>query len=162
IADHGLVLALSLGWNSNIDGNTAALVLFARYMVARYGAYPIVWTTAGEVSGYDPAQRQARLYGWRQVALQINQDDTYHQPQSAHYIAGSPTDYQGESWLSFTMVRGAHGALAPTSAYAKYYDASPPVPLLEGESNYEQIYPLVNETMVRASAYRAIQSGSFG
>ena len=162
IADQGLVNAFGLGFHSNIDGHVTAEVRLAKYVVARYGALPMVWITAGEVAGYDPALRQARLDGWREVALEIFRDDTYHQPQTAHYTKGWPTDYQGEGWLDFTMVQGSHGSLPPTSVYAQYYDQAAPVPLLEGELNYEQLFPSITPTMVRASAYRAIQAGSFG
>ena len=162
IADQGLVNAFGLGFSENIDGQVATQVRLARYVVARYGAYPIVWFTGGEVAGYDPGLRQSRVDGWRQVALEIDREDAYHQPQTAHYTSGWPLDYQGESWLDFTMVQGAHGSLPPLQVYANYYDRSPAIPLLEGELNYEQIYPVVDDALVRASAYRAIQAGSFG
>ena len=44
----------------------------ARYMMARYGALPIVWTLAGEVAGYAPDPMRSRLiHDWREVALYI-------------------------------------------------------------------------------------------
>jgi len=162
IADQGLVNAFGLGFHSNIDNNVTTLVRLARYLVARYGAYPMVWITGGEVAGYDPAQEAARLDGWRQVALAIDAADDYHQPQSAHYTNDFPTYYQGESWFDFTMVQGGHAGLADTANYRAYYQAADYVPLLEAESNYEGFFANITAEVVRVAAYRAIQAGSFG
>ncbi len=163
LADHGLVNALGLGFHSNIDGHADALAQLAQYVVARYGAYPMVWITGGEVGGSDPDLRPARLDGWRQVALAIDAADDYHQPQTAHYTPDFPTDYQAESWFDFTMLQGGHNpSVVDTRNYQRYYQARPPKPMLEAEANYEGLYPWATADLVRASAYRAIQSGSFG
>ncbi|MCC7359771.1 MAG: DUF4038 domain-containing protein [Anaerolineales bacterium] len=163
IADRGLVNALGLGFHTNIDGRADALAGLARYVVARYGAYPMVWITGGEVGGYEPELRAARLDGWRQVALAIDAADSYHQPQSAHYTNDFPTDYLGESWLDFSMVQGGHhSAPVETLYYQRYYQAEPATPFLEAEANYEGLGAFVSADLVRATAYRAIQSGSLG
>jgi hypothetical protein len=124
----------------------------------RVTAPPHGLINGGEVAGYDPAPAG----GWREVALAIDAADDYHQPQSAHYTNSFPTYYQGESWLDFTMVQGGHAGLANTASYRAYYQAANPVPLLEAESNYEGLFPDITPAVVRATAYRAIQSGSFG
>lgn len=162
LADQGLVHAFGLGFHSNIDGRAEALAQLARYVVARYGAYPMVWITGGEVAGSDPDLRAARLDGWRQVALAIAAADGYHHPQTAHYTNDFPTDYQGESWLDFTMVQGGHGTLTDPRRYLNYYEAADYRPLLEAENNYEGYLDFLTADMVRATAYRAIQAGSFG
>ena len=61
IADRGLVNALGLGWYESVDADVAGMKRFARYIVARYGSYPVVWTLGGEVAGYDPDHRHARI-----------------------------------------------------------------------------------------------------
>ncbi len=163
LADQGLVNAFGLGFHANIDDRAEALAQLARYVVARYGAYPMVWITGGEVSGSDPELREARLAGWRQVALAIDQADAYHQPQTAHYTNDFPTYYQGESWFDFTMLQGGHRSVPIDSLYyQRYYQAQPTVPFLEAEANYEGFSPRYTADLVRATAYRAIQSGSLG
>lgn len=162
LADQGLVNAFGLGFHSNIDNNVTLTTRLAQYMVARYGAYPIVWITAGEVAGYEPALRQARIDGWRQVALEIDRSDGYHQPQTAHYTHDFPSYYQGEDWLDFTMIQGAHDRVSDPNWYGRYLQQWPGVPVIEGEVNYEQIYAHITDAVVRHSAYTAIQSGSFG
>jgi Protein of unknown function (DUF4038) len=101
--------------------------------------------------------------GWREVALEIDRDDSYHQPQTAHYTNDWPTYYQGETWFDFTMLQTGHGEGVPlTSSYLKYYDDYPSTPLLNGEPLYEGVGSWATTQAVRLTAYRAIQSGSFG
>jgi hypothetical protein len=172
IADHGLLNALGLAWHQAIDDNVVGMVRFARYLVARYGAYPVAWTLGGEVAGYDPEQRSARIDGWRAVALAIQQADDYDHPRTAHLTAERPIApyYQGEDWLTLTLNQHGHGDVdMGTSHYGQHIATHPNRPLVEGESMYEGLTSVeytgrrtVTDTMVRHVAYRAIQSGCCG
>lgn len=172
IAGCGLVNALGLAWHDAIDTDVAGMVSFAKYVVARYGSYPIVWTLAGEVAGYEPALRAQRLDGWRQVALAIRDADDYDHPQTAHLTAERPipADYLGEDWHSLTLNQLGHGDVDMRSAhYEEYFARAPETPIVEGESMYEGLTSVeyagrrtVTDTMVRHVAYRAIQSGCCG
>jgi hypothetical protein len=172
IADSGLLNAVGLAWYPAIDGNVSGMVRFARYMVARYGSFPVAWTLGGEVAGYDPDRRQSRIDGWRQVALAIRDADDYQHPRAAHLTAERPLAdyYQGEEWLTFTLNQHGHGDfdLSP-SHYTHHLHTHPGTPLVEGESLYEGLTSvesagrrIVTDTMVRQAAYRAVQSGCCG
>jgi hypothetical protein len=172
IADQGLVNALGLGWYRLVDANLTAVKRFARYIVARYGSYPMVWTLGGEVAGYDPLRRQARIDDWREVALTIQAADGYNQPRTAHATAERPIApyYQGEEWLTLTLNQLGHGDFDMQAYhYRDHLAARPGTPLVEGESMYEGMTSVeyvgrrrVTDTMVRHVAYRAIQSGCCG
>ena len=172
IAERGLLNALGVAWHQAIDDNVEGIVRFARYLVARYGSYPVVWTLAGEVAGYDPTLRQARIDGWRDVALAIRDADDYAHPLTAHLTAERPIPsyYQDEDWLTFTLNQQGHGDVdAAASHYRAFLADHPARPLVEGESMYEGLTSVeyagrrtVTDTMVRHSAYRAIQSGCCG
>jgi hypothetical protein len=172
IADQGLVNALGLGWYAIVDENLEGVKRFARYIVARYGSYPMVWTLGGEVAGYDPDRRQARLDGWQEVALTIQDADGYNQPRTAHATAERPIApyYQGENWLTMTLNQHGHGDFdMRTDHYRDYLATHPGTPFVEGESMYEGLLSVeyvgrrpVTDTMVRHVAYRAIQSGCCG
>jgi hypothetical protein len=172
IAERGLLNAVGVAWHGAIDGDVEGMVRFARYLVARYGSHPVVWTLAGEVAGYDPELRQARLDGWRRVALGIRDADDYDHPRTAHLTAERPIPsyYQDEDWLSCTLNQHGHGDVDPDARHYRSFLAAHPVrPLIEGEAMYEGLtsveYPgrrTVTDTMVRHSAYRAIQSGCCG
>ena len=172
IADAGLVNALGIGWYSAVDIDPAGLARFARYLVARYGAMPLVWTLGGEVAGYDAALREERLEGWRGVAEAIRDADDYRHPITAHLTNERPIAdcYQGEEWLSLTLNQLGHGDLDMSPRlYAEHLATHPCRPLVEGESMYEGITTVepvarrtATATIVRQIAYRAIQSGCCG
>ena len=172
IADRGLVNAFGIGWHQAIDLDPAGMARFARYLVARYGAAAMVWTLGGEVAGYDPGLRAARIDGWRQVAHAIHDADDYQHPRTAHLTNERPIAdyYQDEDWLDLTLHQHGHGDLElSTRAYHDHRTAHPGRPLVEGESLYEGITTVepvgrrtATATMVRQVAYRAIQSGCCG
>lgn len=172
IADRGMVNALGLSWFSAIDAGVETLQRFARYIVARYGSYPVVWTLGGEVAGYEPDRRQERIDAWREVGLTIREADGYDQPRTAHATAERPIApyYQGEDWLTLTLNQHAHGDFdLSTDHYRDHLSKHPGTPLVEGESLYEGLLSVeaagrrpVTDTMVRQVAYRAIQSGCCG
>ena len=151
---------------------SAVVVRLARYFVARYGSYPIVWTLGGEVAGYDPSLREKRLDGWRQVARAIAEADGYQHPIAAHLTNERPIApyFQGEGWLSFTLNQLGHGDLdMDPRAYREHLSRYPSTPLVEGESMYEGITTVepvarrpATDTIVRQVAYRAFQSGCCG
>ena len=71
-----------------------------RYLVARYGAYPVVWCVAGEVAlqtyshhPQGPERRAAEvtelLEGWTEIAVYLREIDPYRHPVCAHPDGGS-------------------------------------------------------------------------
>lgn len=68
-----------------------------RYWVARFGAYPVLWTTAQEVDNdfyFDRGDRHfnAQSNPWKKVLAWVHQFDPYRQPGSAHmeFASGKP------------------------------------------------------------------------
>lgn len=172
IAERGLVNAFGIGWHQSIDVDPAGMVRFARYLVARYGAAPMVWTLGGEVAGYDDHLREPRIDNWRNVALAIRDADAYRHPLTAHLTNERPIAdyYQDEDWLSLTLNQLGHGDLdLSPDAYRVHLQSGRRRPLVEGESLYEGITTVepvqrrtASATAVRQVAYRAIQSGCCG
>ena len=132
----------------------------------------MVWTLAGEVAGYEPELRTARLSAWRDVALAIRNADDYQHPLTAHLTneRPMPSDFQDEEWLTFTLSQLGHGDMdMGSSHWADHLAAFPGRPLIEGEAFYEGLTSVeptgrrpVTDTMVRQVAYRAMQSGCCG
>jgi hypothetical protein len=172
VADSGLVLALGLAWYHAVDAKPERMVELARYVVARYGAYPMVWTLGGEVAGYEPELRRSRLDAWSRVARAIAAADCYSHPITAHLTCERPmpSEFQDEPWLTFALSQLGHGDLDMGSGHWRNHLADHPgKPLIEGESFYEGLTSVeptarrpVTDTMVRQVAYRAIQSGCCG
>lgn len=173
LADCGLVNALGFAWFMSILDKIPLWKNLARYIIARYGALPVVWTLAGEVAGYAPEPMRSRFIDdWRQVALYVEELDGYHTLQTAHYDNHRPFSdyYYEEDWYDFTLNQAGHGDFPVNVKYFHDYRRTHPnKPFVEGESLYEFCSTLEENgsrlctaDMVRRVAYTAIQSGACG
>jgi len=169
IAESGLVPALGYCWNQVIDDHEDDVRQLAAYLVARYGAYPMIWTLGGEIPGTDESTIDNYLEVWRNVALQIQSDDAYNHPQSVHFAPLSYY-YQDEEWLDFTMIQLGHGDKdTSVDFYYRYREENPTKPMVMAEILYENLFSAHydarrynNDTIVRQAGYRAIQAGCCG
>lgn len=173
IADKGLVNALGFAWFMSILHKPEVQKNLTRYIVARYGALPIVWTLAGEVAGYDKANRQACIDGWREIALLVEKlDGGYHTLQTAHYTNERPFAhyYQNEDWFDFTLNQAGHGDFVISAKdYRQHRSQFPDKPFIESEGMYEFVHTLeengarvADADMVRRVAYITMQTGGCG
>ena len=172
IADAGLVNALGFAWAGSVVGKLQLQKNLARYMVARYGALPMVWTLAGEVAGYSAAQREECINGWREVAKLVEELDGYGTLQTAHYTNERPFAdyYQEEDWFDFTLNQAGHGDYPISAQYFRDHRAKyPSKPFVEGESLYEFVSTIeengtrmATPDMIRRVAYMSIQLGGCG
>lgn len=72
LADLGFINALGFAWSGSIEQGVEHQKHLARYIIARYGALPVVWTLSGEVAGYFPGKpRETAIKGWREVAKYV-------------------------------------------------------------------------------------------
>lgn len=172
--DRGFSVLLAVGYNSEMDAGLDANLKYARYLVARYGAYPVMWTV-GEpdypvtVADYGPK--------WGQVLASVASMDDYRHPIGPWYrqtALGSetPTLYLDQPWVSLIVHQCGHtfapgnfslGGSQPSWKYQFYRDQFPHLPMVEaGGCNYEQIYAGVDDYVARRSAWRAVMAGSAG
>jgi len=172
IADAGLVNAIGYTWGSAIlHCGAERYRLLAKYLVARYGAYPIIWTLAGEIPGFFPAQRQPMIDAWREIALLTEEYDGYNNLQSAHLATDRPfpSMYQGETWHDLAMSQAGHGDFdMHYNMYSDYRESYPDCPLIESEGLYEAATSneissrIITPAMFRRLAYLVIQCGGAG
>ncbi len=173
LADLGFVNALGQAWFMGIEEGVDKQKQLIRYIMARYGSLPMVWTLAGEVAGYDSIEnKQMRIDGWREVALYIEQLDSYGQLQTAHYTNERPFAeyYQDESWFDFTLNQAGHGDYIITvNDYQEFLKKHSDKPFIEGEAMYEFCSTLeemgtrlCTDDMLRRVAYTSIQLGGCG
>jgi hypothetical protein len=173
LADLGFVNALGFAWSGSIIGRLELQKNLARYIVARYGALPMVWTLAGEVAGYSGGEvRQQCIDGWREVAKLVERIDGYGTLQTAHYTNERPFAdyYQEEDWFDFTLNQAGHGDF-PISAkhFREHRKLYPSKPFIESEALYEFVSTLeelgsriCTADMLRRVAYMSIQLGGCG
>lgn len=173
LADLGFVNALGQAWFLSIQGAIEHEKNLARYIIARYGALPMVWTLAGEVAGYTGGEdRKHNIDGWREVAKYIEVMDGYGQLQTAHYTNERPFAdyYQDEDWFDFTLNQAGHGDyIICENDYRTFLRKYSDKPFVEGEALYEYVSTLeemgcrlCTDDMLRRVAYMSIQLGGCG
>lgn len=174
LAEKGFTIAIGLSWCFSImqEGAVDFYKMAARYLTARYGAYPLVWTLAGEAGGYSDAVRPKMLAGWGEVAKEIDRVNAYHHLMTVHYTNERPfaTYMSKEPWFDFTLNQAGHGDYPIDSRHFRAHRrAVPNKPFIESESLYENILTLesmgrrrATPAMLRRVAYLALQNGASG
>lgn len=139
-----------------------------RYVVARYGAYNVVWSLAGEfLFTFD-------VPAWRRLGEAVDRLDPYGHPTTAHSIAphSGSRQFQGESWYDFNLAQVGH-VLAFKNIVenlpVRDYAMTPIKPAIMGESWYENhpntltgITPKIDDEDVRFAAYVSLLQGFVG
>ena len=127
-----------------------------RNLIARYGAYPVMWIVGGEVNrtaanpkfmgGRAPAMDTtdaAFERGWSDVARFIHATDPFERIVGAHnqqnpFVLDDPT------LLDFYFLQTGHSALCSISAQADWFDrvshAQHRGPLILSEANYQWLF----------------------
>ncbi|WP_127583320.1 DUF5060 domain-containing protein [Paenibacillus koleovorans] len=150
-----------------------------RYLIARYGAYPVFWCLAGECNMPFYGTRQPQrgldksllLREWTQVAAYIRQTDPFRRPLTAHSNAfhSSRSQLEDGSLLDFELPQAGHG---DTGRYnelhlaARHYidiiQAQPTVPVISAEAFYEGIMGRNYADVQRFLFWSSLLSGSAG
>ena len=147
-----------------------------RYLVARYGAYPVVWTLCGEVTRpYDPADtateeqreayRQRTRAAWHEVASYIRAIDPYRRLLSAHPQNAARNDLSDEL-LDLDLLQTGHhdrSALPRTvQEVVRSYARQPVKPLINSEVAYEGIQEANRQEVQRLMFWVCLLSGACG
>jgi len=143
LVDSGIVPAIVGAWgrgdcNSMEAFGPVSLKRHWRYLIARYGAYPVMWILAGEIAD----ETKWGIGPWAEVAKYVREIDPYKHPLTCHTGQGRRGAEGDVCLIDYDMVGGNHderqavanGTLAIlTSACAK----QPAMPVLCGETCYE-------------------------
>jgi len=154
LVDNGIVPAIVGGWGWHMPSiGVEKMNRHWRYLIACYGAYPVVWIVAGEI-------QDAR---WQEVASYVRKVDPYHHLMTMHppgfpalqsgrkamnaeLLPGTPValgrlDLHDDSLIDFDFLQTAHNdwASAPitVSQVTSSYSKTPPMPVVDGEVVYE-------------------------
>ncbi|MCX6878124.1 MAG: DUF4038 domain-containing protein [Verrucomicrobia bacterium] len=142
LVNAGMVPAIVGSWGRS-DCDAMALVGVAglerhwRNLVARYGAYPVVWIVAGEI---DPGAKGGQG-SWGEVATYLRGIDPHHRPVTCHPNSGLGRPSSSGVVIDYDMVGGSHStptADATLSWFRNAYAMTPPMPVLCGETGYER------------------------
>jgi len=145
-----------------------------RNLIARYGAYPVVWCLAGEgampyyLSTHKEEDRRAQIAGWSEVARYVRQTDPYHHPITIHATAraSSRDQLSDDTLVDFDLLQTGHdgySALSDTAHLVVQALARPPqMPVVNGEACYEGILEGSREEVQRFLVWSCFLSGGAG
>ena len=143
-----------------------------RYLIARYGAYPVVWTLAGEAaSAFYAEDRESasalQKDGWTEVGRYVRETDPYHHPLTIHPARTSRECVHDASILDFDMLQtGGHDGwnrIAETvETVCGEYATEPVMPVLNSEVCYEGHQHTNWQDVQRFAFWVSMMSGACG
>lgn len=147
-----------------------------RYLIARYGAMPVVWCAAGEANlpwylapGF-PYDDRRQVSNWTQVMRYIRETDPYHRPLTIHptgigrLSARNATD--DSALLDFDMLQTPHGQREAVPVTLKTVRDSfvdtPRLPVIDGEASYEMLGDYLPTRWSREMFWLCLMNGAAG
>jgi hypothetical protein len=167
LANKGMVISMAQGIgrsmkNASVEPDHKRL---ARYILARYGAYPTVWITAQE---FNAVHSNSCAQCWANVAAYVYDLDPYKRANSLHNTYTNPIVYHDQVWYGFVTLQEGHNYVASVDYWLAQYNATPARPILEDEANYEDLIPyytggaVIPKWKTRQSAWQSQIAGAFG
>jgi len=143
-----------------------------RNLIARYGAYPVVWCLAGEGAmpyylAEDKAKDKAfQIKGWTEIARYVRQLDPCHHPITIHPTDSARNQVEDDSVLDLDMLQTGHSGYEsiPNTVDKVRAGAArkPHMPVIEGEVCYEGILESSRQEIQRFMFWSCFLSGAAG
>ena len=143
-----------------------------RNLIARYGAYPVVWCLAGEGAmpyylAEDKARaREMQIQGWTRIARYVRQTDPYHRLITVHPTDSARNQVTDDLLIDLDMLQTGHGGYESIPNTVDKVRAAvartPHMPVIEGEANYEGIMEGSRQEMQRFIFWSCFLSGAAG
>jgi hypothetical protein len=177
LADQGLVPCIVMAWGYHLPWlGMDNMKRHVRYVIARYGALPVVWCVAGEVNlpyylnkgfpygGGQQAQNWGKLIKYARSIYGFHRLITVH-PTGLPPLSGRLL-YKDQTLLDFDMLQTGHGlteVLAPTvrTLHASYA-ARPTMPVVNSEVSYEALSGRIPASISRMMFWVDMLSGAAG
>jgi hypothetical protein len=177
LADQGFVPCVVGAWGYHLPWmGVEKMKKHWRYLVARYGALPVVWCAAGEVNlpyyldkGF-PQGGEKQAADWEQVIRYLRKINAFGRLITVHPTGLPPLSgralYKDQGLLDFDMLQTGHGGrevLAPTVRTLRTsYEAKPTMPVLDGEVCYEALLGRTPAEIPRLMFWASMLSGAAG
>ncbi len=169
MSDMGFVPCLMAMWGQELKAmKVEAALPYLRYIVARYAAFNVCWSPAGEyLFTWD-------VEGWRELGEEIHRCDPYGHPTSVHSVAphSGSQHYHAEDWYDFNLIQVGH-----VLAFKNFMESLPDIdyrlqpakPAIMSESWYEN-HPnrlmddgrWIDDRDIRFAAYVPLLQGCVG
>jgi hypothetical protein len=184
LREAGLVVAAHPTWVGKQHGMSAAgLLRVSRYLLARYGAYNLIWSLSGEYQySYTNDRHPWTAANWRELGSSLRKADPYGHPMTIHpsgqqhrpgarwpveaYSSSSGGEFHNESWLDHNWLQTGHAVESLWRVpyrTLENYRKNPVKPVILSEAFYEQ-HKSDGATAehVRWQAWTAFLSGAAG
>jgi hypothetical protein len=147
-----------------------------RYLIARYGALPVVWCAAGEANlpwylakGF-PYDDRKQVEQWTEVMRYIRTTDPYHRPLTIHPTGigrlSARHATNDPALLDIDMLQTPHGqrsAVNPTvQTVQQSYADKPTMPVIDGEAAYEMLNDSLPTKWTRQMFWLCMTNGAAG
>lgn len=169
IADNGLVNSnSSLCWALDPSDYASSysdtyMYNLSRYWVARYGAYPVLWTIAQEIDNdMYGAYNSTTINKWFSVGQAISDNDGYGHPLSAHMESGlyaSGSSWGSKSYHDWWATQGSND-LTDVAFAKSFWNSQPAKPAILYEALYDGFG--TDTKGARGAGYKAFQNGMYG
>ncbi len=143
-----------------------------RYLVARWGAYPVVWCLAGEgsmpyyLSKRKEEDKAAQKQGWTEIAKYVRSIDPHHHPITIHPSDAARNTVEDPAVLDFDMLQTGHGDRSSIPNTVQRVTGSltqsPKMPVINGEVCYEGIVEASRQEVQRFMFWSCMLSGAAG
>ena len=161
LCDDGIVPAIVGGWAGYIHRmGVEKMKRHWRYLIARYGAYPVAWILGGEATD-DPVP-------WTEVAEYVRKIDGYHRAITIHPTSGcsSRETVTHDGAIDFNILQTGHNDMfaAPGTVALLSWERTetPPMPVLDSEVTYEGHMMSNREDVQRYMFWTCMMNGAAG
>jgi hypothetical protein len=143
-----------------------------RYLIARWGAYPVVWCLAGEgampfyLSKTKKEDAAAQKAGWTELARYVRNIDPYRHMVTIHPTDNARNQVEDPSLIDFDMLQTGHSDRKSIPSTEDAITGSllktPRMPVLAGEVCYEGILEASRQEIQRFMFWTCILNGAGG
>ncbi len=151
LLENGFTVALGIGVHSATPVMGEAMIDYAKYIVARYAAYPVIWITGQEID--IPYLRKEEDFHalWLRTAETIAKYDGHKRPLGTHLYSreffaerSCSPEYEKVPWHQWWALQAGHRrdwepvTMRPKSKYQGYWENSKKA-MVETEAFYEDL-----------------------
>ncbi len=173
LADRGLAPCIVGCWGYFLPWmGIAKMKQHWRYLVARYGAYPVVWCLAGEghmpyyLSEDKEGDSAFQRRGWTELGRYLHAIDPYDRLVTIHPSNSARQVVEDQGILDLDMLQTGHGDRRSLPRTLKWvtedYAAEPRMPMLNSEVCYEGIGEACRQEVQRLMFWACVLSGAAG
>ena len=143
-----------------------------RYIIARWGVYPVVWCIAGEgampyyLSTNGPKERDKQIKIWTKIGHYIQTIDPFSHLITMHPTDSGRTQVLDDTLLDFNMLQAGHSGYPSVENAMRLItedkQIDPAMPTIMSEVNYEGIMHDTSAEVQRLTFWASILSGAAG